>query len=79
MHLVDAGTDTGPIVAQAAVPIAAGDTPESLAARVRPLEHAILVESLRWFSRGAVRVVRGAGRPRIEVDGARRGRTEVAR
>ena len=74
VHLVDAGTDTGPIVAQAVVPILEGDTRESLAERVRGAEHETLVEALRWFSRGAVRVVRGAGRARVEVSAATRAR-----
>ena len=72
VHLVDAGTDTGPIVAQAAVAIAPGDTRETLGARVRPLEHQTLVEALRCFARGAVTVVRGDGRARVEIDGAPR-------
>ena len=72
VHLVDAGTDTGPIVAQSIVAIEAGDTRASLGERVRVAEHATLVESLRWFSRGAARVVRDGGRARVELDGATR-------
>lgn len=37
-HLVAGGYDTGPILAQAAVPVLAGDTPDVLAARVQAAE-----------------------------------------
>src|SRR5918912_2544292 len=39
VHLVDAGTDTGPIIAQAAVPVLPGDTRDALAARILVREH----------------------------------------
>ncbi|MEK7381925.1 MAG: phosphoribosylglycinamide formyltransferase, partial [Elusimicrobiota bacterium] len=39
VHIVDEEYDHGPIVLQAPVPVLAGDTPETLAARVRSQEH----------------------------------------
>ncbi len=39
IHLIDEGMDTGEIIAQAEVPVLAGDTPETLAARVLKAEH----------------------------------------
>ena len=39
VHFVRTEMDTGPIVAQAALPVLAGDTPDSLAARVLEAEH----------------------------------------
>jgi phosphoribosylglycinamide formyltransferase-1 len=70
VHLVDAGTDTGPIVAQAAVPVLDGDDRDTLAARILEREHQLLVEALRWFAEGRVEVIRGgAGRPRVVVRG----------
>jgi len=39
VHVVDAGTDSGPILIQREVPIRAGDTPETLAARILEAEH----------------------------------------
>jgi len=39
VHLVDEGLDTGPIVAQSAVPVLEGDTVESLSARILEAEH----------------------------------------
>jgi phosphoribosylglycinamide formyltransferase-1 len=47
VHFVDAGTDTGPIVAQAAVPVLPGDDAEALAARILPLEHGLYVAAVR--------------------------------
>jgi phosphoribosylglycinamide formyltransferase-1 len=46
VHLVDAGTDTGPILVQRRVPVLPGDTPETLAARIHPEEHRALVEAV---------------------------------
>jgi phosphoribosylglycinamide formyltransferase-1 len=47
VHVVDAGYDTGPIVAQCRVPVLADDTPASLAERVVEREREFLVETLR--------------------------------
>jgi phosphoribosylglycinamide formyltransferase 1 len=42
VHLVDEGLDTGPILAQERVPIRAGDTTETLHARIKEVEHRLL-------------------------------------
>jgi len=47
IHLVDEGTDTGPIIAQRAVPVLDSDDAASLRARILESEHALLVEVLR--------------------------------
>ena len=47
IHRVDPEYDTGEIIAQCTVPVAKGDTPEMLAARVLAQEHIFLVETLR--------------------------------
>ncbi len=65
VHLVDAGVDTGPILAQGSVAVKADDTEESLAARILPLEHKLLVQALRQVAEGRV-VVRG-GRAVVEL------------
>ena len=46
VHLVDEGTDTGPILVQKRVPVVDGDSAESLAERVRTVEHDALVEGV---------------------------------
>lgn len=48
LHLVDEGTDTGPIVAQVAVPVLPDDTPDTLFERIKEAERAQLVE---WVGR----------------------------
>lgn len=52
VHLVDEGTDTGPIVDQAVVPVLPDDTRESLAARILVHEHRILPRALGWLVQG---------------------------
>jgi phosphoribosylglycinamide formyltransferase-1 len=47
VHLVDEGTDTGPIVLQAAVPVREDDTEETLAARILVEEHRLYPEAIR--------------------------------
>jgi phosphoribosylglycinamide formyltransferase-1 len=56
VHLVDSGTDTGPILVQRAVPILPNDTPETLHARIQVEEHQAYPEALRLIERGRVRV-----------------------
>ena len=57
VHFVRHETDTGPILAQAAVPVLPGDTPDTLAARVLEAEHRIYPLALRLVAEGRVRVV----------------------
>jgi phosphoribosylglycinamide formyltransferase-1 len=42
VHLVDDGVDSGPILAQERVPVLSGDTPETLHARIKEIEHRLL-------------------------------------
>jgi phosphoribosylglycinamide formyltransferase-1 len=60
VHFVSGAVDGGPIIAQAAVPVLAGDSEESLAARVLQREHVLLPRCLRWLCEG--RVALGGGR-----------------
>ena len=53
VHLVSAGVDEGPILAQAAVPVLPGDTEAALAARVLAQEHRIYPAALRVAAGGA--------------------------
>jgi phosphoribosylglycinamide formyltransferase-1 len=49
VHFVTPQVDHGPIIAQAAVPVRAGDTETTLAARVLKQEHRVYPLALRWF------------------------------
>jgi phosphoribosylglycinamide formyltransferase-1 len=66
VHLVTAGVDEGPILAQAAVPVLPGDDAASLAARVLEQEHRLYPAALGWLAAGRVRVEGG----RALVEGA---------
>jgi phosphoribosylglycinamide formyltransferase-1 len=56
VHFVDSGTDTGPIIAQAAVPVLDNDTEETLSRRILREEHRIYPGVLRLFTEGRIRV-----------------------
>jgi phosphoribosylglycinamide formyltransferase-1 len=56
VHFVRPGMDEGPIVAQAAVPVLPGDTPDDLAARVLEAEHRLYPLALGLVASGQVRV-----------------------
>jgi phosphoribosylglycinamide formyltransferase-1 len=56
VHLVDEGTDSGPIVLQAAVPVLDSDTEETLAARILAQEHKLYPRAISLFAEGRVRV-----------------------
>jgi phosphoribosylglycinamide formyltransferase 1 len=59
VHLVSAGVDEGPILAQAAVPVLPDDTPAALAARVLAEEHRIYPAALGWLAAGRVSLAEG--------------------
>lgn len=56
VHFVDTGMDTGPIIAQRAVPVLEGDTAETLAARILEQEHDVYWRAVQWIAEGRVRV-----------------------
>ena len=64
VHFVTATLDHGPIVAQAAVPVLADDTPESLAARVLVQEHVIYPLAVGWFVNDQLQLADGVVRHR---------------
>jgi phosphoribosylglycinamide formyltransferase 1 len=51
VHVVDAGMDTGPIVAQAPLRIRPDDTEQTLSERLLPLEHRLYVEAIQRIQR----------------------------
>jgi phosphoribosylglycinamide formyltransferase-1 len=54
VHFVDKGTDTGPIIAQAAVPVLPGDDEDSLGKRILGEEHRLLPAVVRAVASGQV-------------------------
>ena len=65
VHFVDEGTDSGPIILQAAVEVREDDTEETLAARVLEQEHIIYPRAIKLFIDGRLKIV---GR-RVEIGG----------
>jgi len=55
VHLVRAEMDTGPIIAQAAVPVLSGDTPDTLSGRVLEAEHKLYPSALKLVASGRAR------------------------
>lgn len=68
LHFVDSGTDSGPIVLQASVPVLQGDDESALAARILVAEHRIYPEAVRLVASGRVKIENR----RVRVDGAQR-------
>jgi phosphoribosylglycinamide formyltransferase-1 len=64
VHLVDAGVDTGPILAQAAVPVLPTDDLDSLRERILKEEHRLLPQVVRALAEGRLKT--RAGRPVLE-------------
>jgi phosphoribosylglycinamide formyltransferase-1 len=67
VHFVDEGTDTGPVIVQAVVPVLPGDSEEALARRILEQEHRIYPQAIHWFAEGRLSL---EGR-RVTVEGAR--------
>ncbi len=65
VHLVDEGTDTGPILAQAALPVLTDDTEESLSARLLDVEHTLLVATLARIATARFALETSKGRRRV--------------
>lgn len=63
VHLVDEGMDTGPILAQRAVPVGPQDTLESLSERMHEAEHSLYVEVLAAIAAGRLSSLRPGLQP----------------
>jgi phosphoribosylglycinamide formyltransferase-1 len=59
VHFLTPELDSGPIIAQATVPVLPGDTPDTLAARIIIEEHRLYPEALRLVAEGKVRLQNG--------------------
>ena len=77
VHFVDEGTDTGPIIAQAVVPVLEGDDEESLRQRILAEEHRLLPAVVRAIAEG--RLARGPPRARRRRVGTTSAPTTLAR
>ena len=56
VHFVDSGTDTGPVIVQAAVPVLPGDDEAALSARILVEEHRVYPLAVQWFAEGRLEV-----------------------
>jgi phosphoribosylglycinamide formyltransferase-1 len=56
IHFVTNELDSGPIILQAAVPVLSEDTVESLGERIHAEEHRLLVEAIRLYGEGRLRM-----------------------
>jgi phosphoribosylglycinamide formyltransferase-1 len=56
VHFVDAGTDTGPIILQAVVPVREDDTEATLSERIHHEEHKLYPAAIRLFAEGRLKV-----------------------
>lgn len=70
VHYVTAELDHGPIIAQGVIPVLADDTPDRLAARLLPVEHAVYARVLRWLAQGRVQL-QPDGRVRVAACASR--------
>ena len=59
VHFVDAGMDTGPIIAQGSVPRLEGDAVEDLKARILAMEHRLFPMVMRMAAEGRLGLERG--------------------
>jgi phosphoribosylglycinamide formyltransferase 1 len=56
VHFVTAEVDAGPIISQAAVPILPDDDEASLAERIHKAEHRLLVEAIKLYGQGRLKI-----------------------
>lgn len=54
IHFVTEELDGGPVISQIRIPVLAGDDSDSLAARLAPMEHRLLVSTIEFFTRHEV-------------------------
>ena len=67
IHFVTAELDGGPVISQVVIPIETADDLDSLAAKLSPMEHRLLVATVEFFARHRVECNNGS----IVVDGER--------
>lgn len=57
VHLVSSDYDTGPPILQECVPVFEYDTPETLAARILPIEHKLLPKAVELFAGNKIEII----------------------
>lgn len=67
IHFVTAELDGGPVIAQVVIPVLENDDAESLAKRLAPMEHRLVVATVEFFGKHRVECCEG----RVIVDGER--------
>jgi phosphoribosylglycinamide formyltransferase-1 len=67
MHFVTEGLDDGPLIAQVKIPVQPGDDAGSLARRLGPQEHRLIVATVALFTRHTVEQSAGG----VMIDGSR--------
>ncbi len=65
IHFVTEELDGGPVIAQAEISVAAGDTSETLAEKVQQKEHLLYPIVVRWFCQGRIQL----GQDQVLFDG----------
>lgn len=68
VHFVDEGTDTGPIIAQATVPVLDTDDADTLAARILEQEHRLYPHVLKLLAEGRVSIEGRRVKIKTDVD-----------
>ena len=56
VHFVDEGVDSGPIIAQSAVPVLDTDDEESLHNRIQVEEHKLYPKVIKWYAQGKLKI-----------------------
>jgi phosphoribosylglycinamide formyltransferase-1 len=64
VHYVTDQLDGGPVISQVVLPVMTGDTPDSLAVRLRPAEQALLIRTVGLIAVGRVALEPGG----LELD-----------
>jgi len=67
VHFVDSGMDSGPIIAQTAVPVLPEDDADSLRSRILVQEHKLLVDVLKAISEDRVKIVKSPNRDKAFI------------
>ena len=62
VHFVEEAVDSGPVIIQAAIPIAPGDTLGSITRRIHEIEHRIYPQALQWIATGRLTRMRDNSR-----------------